>query len=165
MLNSTSVGIFFHWKERYQDTTIIVDNAQNFDFVDELIPILQQDSKTITRIDVRTLVSKRDLQNVLVAIPDGFLVLEHVTEVPVGKDQEMIQEYIRWILKGDWRNNDVNVHFISEWENHMAQSKLQIYAIVANGDIHNRVFPQSACLWVAYGECKDSDILRLDKEA
>ena len=61
MLNSTSVRIFFHWKERYQDTTIIVDNAQNLDFVEELIPILQQDGKTITRIDVRTLISKRDL--------------------------------------------------------------------------------------------------------
>lgn len=165
MLNSTSVRLFFHWKERNQDTTIIVDNAQDLDFVEELIPILQQDGKTITRIDVRTLISKRDLQNVLVAIPDGFLVLEHVTEVPIGKDQEMIQEYIRWILKGDWRNNDAHVDFASDWANHLAQSKLQIYAIVTNGDIHNRVFPQSACLWVAYGECEDSQIPRIDKEA
>jgi len=96
-------------------------------------------------------------------LSDGFLVLEHVTEVPVCEDQEMIQEYIRWILKGDWRNN-ADVDFASDWANHMAQLKLQIYAIVTNGDIHNRVFPQSACFWVAYGECEDPQILRIDKE-
>lgn len=157
------VNPFFNWKERHQLTTIIVDNAEDIDFAEELIPILQQEGKAITRIDVRTLADKRDLQSVLVAIPDGFLVLEHVTEVPIGKDQEIIQEYIRWILKGDWRNNDANVDFVSDWANHMAQSKLQIYAIVADGDIHNRVFPHSACFWFAYGECEDSQIPRIDK--
>jgi len=70
MLNSTSVSLFFHWKEKYQDTTIIVNNAQDLDFAEELIPILQQEDKTITRIDVRTLVSKRDLQSILVALSD-----------------------------------------------------------------------------------------------
>lgn len=163
MLN-LKVSNFFHRQEWYQDTTIIVYNAQYLDFTEELISLLQQEGKPITRIDVRTLISKRDLQSVLVAIQDGILVLEHVTEVPIGKDREIIQEYIRWILKGDWRNNDANVDFVSDWANHMAQLKLQIYAIVANGDIHNRVFPQSACFWVAYGECEDSQIPRIDKE-
>lgn len=95
-------------------------------------------------------------------IPEGFLIIDHITEIPEGENHDIVQEYIRWILKGDWRNAE-NVTYPTEWKNHLRDTALQIYAI-SYGEIKSKVFPLGACGWMAYGPCKDDNILRIDTD-
>lgn len=151
----------FRWK-RYPNSTIIVNNDADCDFAHELQSLLQKESKPIVVIDAKTLYTRTELKEQLVALQEGFLIIDHLTEVPDTAEQEGIQNILYCVLKGDWRNATDRC-FGSEWEDHLAQIPLQIYAIISNGVTKNRAIPMGACSWLAYGNTDDTQIRRIDK--
>lgn len=151
----------FRWR-RSPNTDIIVNNVADCHFADELQVLLQDEGKAITVIDARTLYDHQQLRQIMTDIPEGFLIIDHVTEIPDGENQDTVQGYIYWILKGDWRNAE-NVTYPAEWKNHLRETALQIYAI-SYGETKSKVFPLGACGWMAYGPCKDDNILRIDTD-
>lgn len=156
-----SVRKSFRWRKR-SNITIIVNNVADCHFADELQVLLQDEGKVITVIDARTLYDHKQLRQIMTDIPEGFLIIDHVTEIPDGENQDTVQEDIRWILKGDWRNAE-NVTYPTEWKNHLRDTALQIYAI-SYGETKSKVFPLGACGWMAYGPCKDDNLLRIDTD-
>ncbi len=162
MLNLEYDNIF-RWK-RYPNSTIIVNNDTNCDFAHELQSLLQKEGKPIALIDAQTLYARNELKEKLASLQEGFLIIDHLTEVPDTAEQEEIQNILYCVLKGDWRNaTNMNICFGSEWEDHLAQTPLQIYAVISNGVTKNRAIPMGACSWLAYGDNPDIQIRRIDK--
>lgn len=159
MLNLVYDNIF-RWK-RYPNSTIIVNNYTDCDFAHELQSLLQKEGKPIAFIDAQTLYTRNELKEKLASLQEGFLIIDHLTEVPDTAEQEGIQNILYCVLKGDWRNT-TNICFCSEWENHLAQTPLQVYAIISDGVTNNRAIPMG-CSWLAYGDTPDTQIRRIDK--
>lgn len=153
--------IIFRWR-RYPNSTIIVNNDTDCDFAHELQSLLQKEGKPIAFIDAQTLYARTELKEKLASLQEGFLIIDHLTEVPDTAEQEGIQNILYCVLKGDWRNA-TNIYFGSEWEDHLAQTPLQIYAVISNGVTKNKAIPMCACSWLAYGDNPDTQIRRIDK--
>lgn len=160
MLNLVYDNIF-RWR-RYPNSTIIVNNDTDCDFAHELQSLLQKESKPIAIIDAKILYARAELKDKLAPLQEGFLIIDHLTEVPDTAEQEGIQNILYCVLKGDWRNATDRC-FGSEWEDHLAQTPLQIYAIISDGVTKNRAIPMGACSWLAYGDNPDTQIRCIDK--
>lgn len=160
MLNLVYDNIF-RWK-RYPNSTIIVNNDADCDFAHELQSLLQKESKPIAIIDAKILYARAELKDKLASLQEGFLIIDHLTEVPDTAEQEGIQNILYCVLKGDWRNA-TNICLGSEWEDHFAQTQLQIYAVISNGVTKNKAIPMGACSWRAYGDNPDTQIRHIDK--
>ena len=151
----------FRWR-RYPNSTIIVNNDTDCDFAHELQSLLQKEGKPIALIDAKTLYTRTELKEKLASLQEGFLIIDHLAEVPNTAEQEGIQNILYCVLKGDWRNA-TNICFGSEWEDHLALTPLQIYAVISNGVTKNKAIPMCACSWLAYGDNPDTQIHRIDK--
>lgn len=160
MLNLVYDNIF-RWR-RYPNSTIIVNNDTDCDFAHELQSLLQKEGKPIAFIDAQTLYARTELKEKLASLQEGFLIIDHLTEVPDTAEQEGIQNILYCVLKGDWRNA-TNICLGSEWEDHLALTQLQIYAVISNGVTKNKAIPMCACSWLAYGDNPDTQIRRIDK--
>lgn len=128
--------------------TIIVNGDKNCDFGKELQNLIQEAGNKVTMIDARNLHSLKQFEDVVEAQErSGILIINHFTEVPESEDQEDIRRDLRYWLK----------------ESNMSWGWSGIYAIVAAADRKDRIIPWVACNAMAYGECGDKSILRIDE--
>jgi hypothetical protein len=143
---------------------IIVNGDKNCDFGKELQNLIQEAGYTATIIDARTLYDSKDLKAQLATIPDGALIIDHLTEVPEGEKQDIIQNILYFMLKGDWKIDWGSNHlYASEWEEHIAHTNLKVYGIISDGNLKDRTIPSGACQMAAYGDC-GHDLCRIDEE-
>ena len=92
MLNLVYDNIF-RWR-RYPNSTIIVNNDTDCDFAHELQSLLQKEGKPIACIDAKTLYARNELKDKLASLQEGFLIIDHLTEVPDTAEQEGIQNIL-----------------------------------------------------------------------
>ncbi len=143
---------------------IIVNGDKNCDFAKELQEFIQEAGNMVTIIDARSLYDSKDLKAKLATIPEGILIIDHLTEVPEGEKQDIIQNILYFVLKGDWKSDwGCNHSYGSEWQDHLAQTNLKVYGIVSNGTLKDRTIPMGACSISAYGEC-GHNLCRIDEE-
>lgn len=163
-LSSTQHGLFSQQPRAHYTNEIIVNGDKNCDFGKELQNLIQEAGYVATIIDARTLYDSKDLKAKLATIPDGALIIDHLTEVPEGEKQDIIQEILRFVLKGDWKSDWGGNHlYASEWEEHLAHTQIKVYGIISDGNLKDRTIPMGACQMAAYGEC-GHDLWRIDEE-
>ena len=133
----------------HSKSTVVIDKT-NINMSSYLQAILIEDGKQVSVLDARTLYDRFDLRKKLNQIPEGYLIIDHITEVPQSEQQEIILDILRACLKADYTNAGENVIFGSEeWKRHFADTKIKIIAIVRHDDfktlLYKNVVPMGCC--------------------